>query len=195
LSKSVTVPSAATSLEPSKLYLSAGTSYTLSNLVEAMLIKSGNDVAYTVGHGVAGSNDAFIQLMNTRAKQLGMYNSNFKNAHGLTVSGQYSTAYDIALLSAAAYRHDFIKQCASKKEATFTYSDGRTKTLYNTNQLLGRVSFCDGLKTGTTRASGKCLVSSGTFNGKPRIVVVLGAATKDALWKDSEILLRWGMEN
>ncbi len=195
LNQTVTVPQAATTLEPSKLYLSAGTSYELSSLVEAMMIKSGNDVAYTIGHGIAGSNEAFIQQMNARAKSLGMYNSNFLNPHGLTATGQYSTAYDIALLASAAYRSDFIKSCMRKKESIFTYSDGRTKTLYNTNKLLGRVSFCDGMKTGTTRASGKCLVSSGTFNGKPRIVVVLGADSKENLWKDSEILLRWGMGN
>ncbi len=193
LNKMVTVPQAATNVVPSKLYLKPGTRYKMADLVEAMLIRSGNDVAYTAGYGVAGSNAGFIQMMNNRARSLGMYNSNFMNAHGLTETGQYSTAYDIALLGATAYRSNFIRSCASKQETTFTYADGRTKHLTNTNKLLKRVSFCDGLKTGTTNASGKCLVSSGTYNGQTRIVVVLGASNTENLLKDSEVLLRWGM--
>ena len=195
IEKTVTVPKEATSVVPSKLYLVPGTQYRVSSLVEAMLVKSGNDVAYTIGHGVAGSNAAFIQMMNARARELGMFNSNFKNAHGLTVAGQYSTAYDIALLGAAAYRYDYVRQVAKKKETIFTYAGGRQKTLYNTNKLLGKVPFCDGLKTGTTRASGNCLVSSATVNGESRIVVVLGATSRENLWKDSEALLRWSVEN
>jgi len=194
LDKTVTVPSGATKVVPSKLYLEPGTNYTISHLVEAMLVRSGNDVAYTIGHGVSGTHDAFITRMNERAKELGMFNSNFINSHGLTAAGQYSTAYDIALLGAAAYKYDFVKNTAKKKELVFKYANGREKILYNTNKLLGRVAYCDGLKTGTTKASGNCLVSSGALNGKPIIVVVLGASSKDLLWKDSEALLRWGLE-
>ena len=193
--KSVTVPKEATSLVPSKLYLRPGTQYELAHLVNVMMVKSANDVAYTIGHGIAGSNANFLAAMNAKARSLGMYNSNFMNSHGLTVANQYSTAYDIALLGAAAYRHPFIRKAASTKEMTFHYADGRTKQLVNTNQLLGKVEFCDGMKTGTTRAAGNCLVSSGTVDGETRIVVVLGASSKTVLWKESEALLRWAVAN
>ena len=76
---------------------------------------------------------------------------------------------------------------------TFTYNDGRTKTLKNTNKLLNRLPYCTGMKTGTTNASGRCLVSSGTYNGRTVIAVALGSTSAE-IWNDSEKLLRFGLE-
>ena len=79
------------------------------------------------------------------------------------------------------------------KAYTFRFSNGRTKLLENTNKVLKKLPYCNGMKTGTTRASGRCLVSSGTLNGRTSIVVILGASSA-TIWKDSEKLLRWALE-
>ena len=76
---------------------------------------------------------------------------------------------------------------------TFRYANGRSKRLDNTNKILKKVDYCNGMKTGTTRASGRCLVSSGTLNGRTAIVVILGATSRN-VWSDSEKLLRWALE-
>lgn len=188
------VPVEATKLEPSKLYLRAGVEYEMNYLIKALMVKSANDVAYTIAHGAGGSFEGFMTLMNQKAAALGMKNSHFKNASGLTLEGQYSTAYDIALCAAVAYQHPYIRECVSTEKMTFNHVDGRVKNLVNTNELLKRVPYCNGMKTGTTRASGNCLVSSGELNGRVMIVGVFGAPSKSTLWKESEALLRWSLE-
>lgn len=190
----VTVPREATLLEPSKLYVKTGSRYSMEHLVKALMVKSANDIAYVIAHNVAGSEPEFEVLMNEKAKRLRMNNSHFKNPHGLTEEGQYSTAFDIALLARAAYQDPYIRECVSTKSMTFVYADGRTKPLNNTNKILTRVPYCTGMKTGTTNASKYCLVSSGELNGRAMIVVVLGAPSRATLLKESEGLLRWSLE-
>lgn len=192
--KTASVPVEATKLEPSKLYLRSGAEYEMNYLVKALMVKSANDVAYTIAHGTAGSFNGFIDMMNARAPQLGMNNSHFKNASGLTLEGQYSTAYDIALCATYAYQNPYIRECVRTQKMTFNHVDGRVKTLENTNQLLKTIPYCTGMKTGTTKASGYCLVSSGELNGRVMIVGVFGCTSKSALWKDSETLLKWALE-
>ncbi len=192
--KIVKVPVEATKLEPSKLYLRAGAEYPVNTLLKALLVKSANDVAYTIAHGAGGSFQGFVNMMNMKAAQIGMQNSHFKNASGLTLEGQYSTAYDIALCASLAYQNPYIRDYVKTKNMTFNYADGRTKELNNTNELLKRIPYCTGMKTGTTRASGYCLVSSGELNGQIMIVGVFGASSKSVLWKESEALLKWALE-
>jgi len=122
-----------------------------------------------------------------------MKHSNFLNPHGLTAKGQYSTARDMAICARAAYKNSTIRGITNTRAYTFKFSNGRTKHLTNTNRVLKSVPYCNGMKTGTTRASGRCLISSGTLNGRTAIVVVLGATTQ-TVWKDSEKLLRWSLE-
>lgn len=189
-----TVPVEATRLEPSKLYLKAGAVYPMNVLLKSLLVKSANDVAYTIAHGAGGSFESFISLMNGKAAQLGMRNSHFMNASGLTLTGQHSTAYDMALCASVAYQHPYIRECVQTKEMTFSHIDGRVKELRNTNYLLRKVPYCTGMKTGTTRASGYCLISSGELHGRTVIVGVFGAGSRPILWKESEALLRWSLE-
>ena len=193
LSDEVIVERSDTLVEPSKLYIKAGERYTRQELVKALLVKSGNDVAMSLGRDVAGSKEEFATLMNQTARGLGMQQSNFLNPHGLTEEGQYSTARDIAILARQVYRHPFLRQCMRTKSYTFEYPDGRTRVVNNTNQVLSRLSYCDGMKTGTTRAAGRCLVSSGQLNGRAAIAVVLGSDSAN-VWNDSEKLLRWALE-
>ena len=130
--------------------------------------------------------------MNAKAKSLGMHHSNFKNPHGLTRSGQYSTARDIGILAIAAYRHNTIRSMTSIRKLPFRFADGKRTTFSNTNKVLHRSAYCNGLKTGYTRASGKCLVSSGTKGTREIIVVILGSTTSK-IWTDSQKLLEWGL--
>lgn len=190
----ITVASTDTKVVPSKLYIKAGQKYTRAALLKALLVKSGNDVARALARDAAGSQVAFAQMMNAKAKKIGMAHSNFKNPHGLTENGQYSCAYDAAILARVAFHNQTLRSYMNTKKYTFTYANGVKKTFNNTNRLLKNVWFCNGLKTGTTNASGRCLASSGTLNGKTVIVVCLGG-TSSTIWKDSEELLRWALES
>jgi D-alanyl-D-alanine carboxypeptidase (penicillin-binding protein 5/6) len=131
--------------------------------------------------------------MNRKSASLGMRNSNFKNPHGLTEPGQYSTARDMAIAARAAYRSPLMRSFTSTKAYSFRYHNGRTRLLENTNKVLKTLPYCDGMKTGTTNASGRCLVSTGTLNGRSVIVVVLKSNSAN-IWNDSGKLLRWALE-
>ncbi len=157
------------------------------------MVKSANDVARTLARDVGGDQEAFAACMNRKCASLGMRNSHFKNPHGLTEPGQYSTARDMAIAARAAYRSPLLRSYTATKAFTFHFNDGRTRYLENTNKVLKTLPYCDGLKTGTTNASGRCLVSSGSLNGRSVIVVVLKSNTPN-IWSDSAKLLRWALE-
>lgn len=193
VNKRVTIQASDTKCEPSKLYLRPGETYSRTDLMRALIVKSGNDVARALARDVGGSQEGFAAIMNRKAASLGMRHSNFLNPNGLPAEGQYSTARDIAIASRAAYQVPLIRSWTRIKSYTFQYSDGRTKRLENTNRLLKSVPYCDGMKTGTTNAAGRCLVSSGTLNGRSAIVVVL-KSNSTHIWNDSEKLLRWALE-
>jgi D-alanyl-D-alanine carboxypeptidase (penicillin-binding protein 5/6) len=131
--------------------------------------------------------------MNAKARALGCANSNFKNPHGLTVGGQYSTARDMARVAMAAYRNAVIRDVVRRKHFSFRRADGRVVTLTNTNELLGAMPECNGMKTGYTVASGRCLISSATSGGREVILVQLGTKTK-YIWEDARIMMSWGLQ-
>ncbi len=193
LDTSVTVQPYDTQVEPSKIGISAGETYTRRQLVKALLVRSGNDVARALARDVSGSETAFADLMNRTAKSIGMRQSHFKHAHGLTEEGQYSTAFDLALLAREVTKIPFYRECMRTREYPFRFPDGRIKILTNTNKVLKRLPYCTGMKTGYTRAAGRCLISSGVLNGKGVIVVALGSTTAE-IWNDSEKLLRVHLE-
>lgn len=193
IDKRVLITSDDTRCEPTKLYIRPGETYTRRELMQALMVKSGNDVARALARDVGGSQAGFAAMMNRKAVSLGMRRSNFINPNGLPAEGQHSTARDIAIAARAAYHSPTIRSWANTRAYTFRYPDGRTKYLENTNKLLKRVPYCDGMKTGTTNAAGRCLVSSGTYNGHSAIVVVL-KSNSTHIWNDSEALLRWALE-
>ncbi len=193
IDKPVTISSDDTRCEPTKLYLKPGEVHSRRDLLRVLMVKSANDVGRALARDVGGSQEGFSALMNRKASALGMRHSRFLNPHGLPAEGQYSTARDIAIASRAAWRSQTIRSFTALKSTTFRHSDGRVKTLTNTNKLLKRVPYCDGLKTGTTNAAGRCLVSSGTLGNRSAIVVVLKSNSAN-VWNDSEKLLRWALE-
>ena len=179
--------------EPTKLGLKPGEQYSRRELLKVLVVKSANDVARALARDVGRSQEGFAAMMNRKAAALGMRNSNFINPNGLPMAGQYSTALDMAIAARAAYRSPLFRSYAATKTFTFRFNNGRTREIENTNRLLKSIPYCDGMKTGTTNAAGRCLVASGSLNGRSAIVVVLKSTTPN-IWKDSEKLLRWALE-
>ena len=193
IDKPVTISTDDARCEPTKLYLKPGEVHSRRDLLRVLMVKSANDVGRALARDVAGSQEAFSAMMNRKAASLGMRHARFLNPHGLPADGQFSTARDIAIAARAAWRSQTIRSFIALKSTTFRHNDGRTKTLTNTNKLLKRVPYCDGLKTGTTNAAGRCLVSSGTLGNRSAVVVVLKSNSAN-VWNDSEKLLRWALE-
>jgi serine-type D-Ala-D-Ala carboxypeptidase (penicillin-binding protein 5/6) len=193
IDKPVVIEATDGACEPTKLGLKPGEVYSRRDLLKVLMVKSANDVGRCLARDVGGSQENFAAMMNRKSASLGMRNSNFKNPHGLTEPGQYSTARDMAIAARAAYRSPLIRSYTATKAFTFRFNDGRTRLLENTNKVLKTLPYCDGLKTGTTNASGRCLVSSGSLNGRSVIVVVLKSNTPN-IWSDSTKLLRWALE-
>lgn len=181
-----------TKVPPMKLWLSAGDKYPRGILVKSLLIQSCNDVARCLARDFAGGNDGFAVKMNAYARELGMNDSHFINPSGLTEEGQYSTARDMAKLARVAFKNPFLREIVNTKKMEFKYPGGKKKELINTNRLLGKTPYYNGMKTGYTDAAGRCLVSSATKDGKTLISVILGS-TKKKIWDDSTSLLDWGL--
>ena len=189
----VTVAASDGTCEPTKLGIKAGESFTRRELLKVLMIKSANDVARCLARDIGGDIASFAALMNQKAASLGMRNSNFRNPHGLTEPNQYSTARDMAIAGRAIYRSPLIRSYTATKSFNFTFNNGRSIELENTNKVLKILPYCDGLKTGTTDASGRCLVASGSLNGRSVIAVVLKSNTPN-IWTDATKLLRWSLE-
>lgn len=193
LDKKVTVQASDVRVEPTVLGLRPGDTYTRRHLLYAFLIKSCNDVANVLARDNAGSISAFAAKMTAKARSLGCTHSSFRNPHGLTVGGQYSTARDMARIAMAAYRSPIIRDAVRRKYYTFTRRDGRSVTLKNTNELLGVMPECNGMKTGYTNASGRCLISTAGSRGRNVILVQLGTKTK-YIWEDARTMMYWGLQ-
>ncbi len=192
LDRSVTVAPVDTYAEPTKLNIKAGETYQRIDLLRALLVKSCNDVARCLARDTGGSIEGFAEMMNEKARSLGALNSHFVNPNGLPVPGQYSTARDLSIIARAAYANPTIRSIVSLPQTVFRYSDGRTRELENTNKVLKRLPYCNGMKTGYTDAAGHCLISSGARPGRDVIAVVLGDR-KPNVWSDSASLLAWAL--
>lgn len=193
LDKPVKVLSTDLRVEPTVLGLRPGETYTRRHLLYAFLIKSCNDVANVLARDNAGSVAAFAAKMNAKMRALGCQNSNFRNPHGLTAPGQYSTAHDMARVAMAAYRHPVIRDAVRRSSYTFRRNSGQIVTLQSTNHLLGAMPECNGMKTGYTVAAGRCLISTASHSGRDVILVQLGTRTK-YIWNDGRLLMGWGLQ-
>jgi D-alanyl-D-alanine carboxypeptidase (penicillin-binding protein 5/6) len=175
--------------DSSKMFIEVGTTVTVDDLNRGIIIQSGNDACVAMAEHVAGSEDAFVDLMNAWAKSIGMDNTNFANIHGLDNPNLYSTPYDMALLGQALIR-DVPDEYRIYAEKQFTYNG---ITQYNRNGLLWDKSMnVDGIKTGQTNKAGYSLVSSAT-EGKMRLVaVVMGTKNANTRKAESKKLLNYG---
>lgn len=173
----------------SLMFLKPGDQVPVSELNKGVIIQSGNDASIAIADYVAGSQDAFVGLMNGYAQRLGLTNTTFKTVHGLDAPGQFSTARDMALLGKALI-HDVPDEYAIHKEKEFTFNNIRQP---NRNRLLWSTNLnVDGMKTGTTAGAGYNLVASATQGDMRLISVVLGTKTDGIRFRESEKLLTWG---
>jgi D-alanyl-D-alanine carboxypeptidase (penicillin-binding protein 5/6) len=193
LERKIRVEASDTWAEPTKLYIKPGEVYSRYDFVNILLVHSMNDVARALARDNAGSVEAFADRMNAKAAQLGMSASNFVNPNGLPAPGQYSTARDMARLALAAYRNRVVRNFVCQKSMIWRYNDGRTRVFETTNRVLKNFAACNGMKTGTTDAAGRCLISSASSGGRDIIVVVLGDNRN--VWNDSYRLLAWGLQS
>lgn len=192
LDKPVRIAASDIAVEPSKLGVRPGEVYTRRELVTAFLVKSANDVANALARDNAGSIAAFASKMNARARSLGASNSYFVNPHGLSAGGQHSTARDMARIATAAHQNGVIRDIVRRRYSTFRFASGRTATLKNTNELLGKMPECDGMKTGYTGPAGRCLISTAHRAGREVLLVQLGTKTR-FIWDDGAAMMAWGL--
>lgn len=194
LDRPVTVQQTDTFAEPVKLNIKPGDTYSRVDLLRALLVKSPNDVARCLARDNAGSIEAFAEKMNQRSFAIGARNSRWVNPNGLPDARQYSTARDLSTIARVAYANPLIRSIVCLPQLMFRYANGRTRELENTNKLLKRLPYCNGMKTGYTEAAGKCLIASGSRPGKDIIVVVLGDS-HSGVWRDAGALLAWALWN
>lgn len=178
---------------PRNLWITQGSFYSKRTLLEMMLIRSFNDVTKCLARDHAGSQAEFAGLMNQRAVELGMKQSHFVNAHGLTAEGQYSTARDMMRLAYAAWSNEEIRRIVGIRQTNFTYHGAKTIPVKNSNDLLHTYAECTGMKTGFTEAAGRCLVASASRGDKVVLAVILGSTMED-VWNDAETLLKLSLQ-
>jgi D-alanyl-D-alanine carboxypeptidase (penicillin-binding protein 5/6) len=188
LGSPVMVSSRAAGVEGSSIYLRAGESLVLEELVYGALMHSGNDACVAIAEHVASREDIFVQWMNLRAGLLGLKNTTFMNTNGLPHKDHLSSAFDLAVIARSALHNPVFKKIVSTKYHEIKGPGGK-RHLSNTNQLLWGYQGADGVKTGTTNAAGKCLVSSASRDGRRLIAVVLHSADR---YGDSTRLLDHG---
>ena len=161
---------------------------TLAELERGIVISSGNDASVAVAEHIAGSEAAFVDLMNQYAEQLGLEGTHFKNSHGLPHKDHFSTARDLATMASAAIR-DHPERYSIYKELTYTYNNIKQ---YNRNHLLREDPSVDGLKTGYTREAGYGLVASAKREGMRLISVILGSASPSSRKSETRSLFSYG---
>lgn len=177
----------------SQVYLKPGEQFTVTDMLKAVAVHSANDATVALAEKIAGSEDAFVNAMNEKARELGMKDTNFLDCTGLTDEGHYSSAYDVALMSRELIvKHPKILEFTSIWHDTFR--DGKF-SLDNTNKLIRFYNGANGLKTGFTTKSGYCLSASAKRNNLQLISVVLGEADTNTRFGESRKLLDYGFAN
>lgn len=185
----VTCSEHAVSMGGSQIYLKEGESLSVSDMIKAIAVSSANDAAVAMGEYVAGSDSAFIKMMNDRASELKMTNTHFENCTGLDAENHFSTARDISVMSAELLKHDMIRDYTTIWMDTLR--DG-TFGLSNTNKLVRFYEGCTGLKTGSTSKALYCMSASAKRNNMELIAVVLASPTSPKRFEDAKKLLNYG---
>lgn len=192
LSDKVTVSETAKKMGGSTMLLDTGEIRTVEELLKGVAIASGNDAAVALGEYLSGSEDAFVDMMNKRASELGMTNTTFKNCTGLPINGHLSTAYDISIMSRELLKHETILKYSGKYMETI--SEGRKSPieLVNHNKLVRFFNNCDGLKTGFTNEAKYCISATAKKDGTRVLAVIMGAPTYKVRNRDASMLMNYG---
>ena len=190
VSKAVSVSPDAVGVEGSSVYLHSNERLTLEDLLYAMLLESANDAATAIAIEVGGDVEGFAEMMNKRARDMGLSDTNFENPHGLDGERHYTTAYELALITREALSNPTFREICStyKKTIPLNETEG-VRLLINHNKLLKSYDGTVGVKTGFTKKSGRCLVSAAERDGLTFIAVTLGAPDD---WRDHAAMLDYG---
>ncbi|MCX7843197.1 MAG: D-alanyl-D-alanine carboxypeptidase [Clostridia bacterium] len=193
----VTVSEHSYSMGGSQVWLKPGETFSVREMMYAVAIGSANDCTVALAEHIAGSEEAFVAMMNEKAKALGMVNTNFLDCTGLTDEGHYSTAYDIALMSRELLvKHPKVIEFTGQWNKKFREGAAKGEIgLYNTNKLIRFYEGATGLKTGFTNAARYCLSASAERNGLQLIAVVLGAPDSNTRFAEVQKLLNYGFAN
>lgn len=189
LDEQVSIAREDTVVEPTKLGLRIGESYSRRQLMRAMMVKSANDCAAALARSHSGSAGAFAVEMDRLASRCGANSSHFVNPHGLPAR-QYSTARDMARVAFRAYRNPDLREAMAMRSYCFHYANGKLCFLDPTNRLLLRSPFFNGMKTGYTESAGKCLISSYSKGGRELILVQLGSHAP-RIFDDAQRMIAW----
>ena len=181
----VTVSSNASSMGGSQILLETGEKMSVNDLLKGIAVASGNDAAVAMAEKIGGTEEAFVAMMNERAKELGLTDTNFKNVHGLDDVNHYSSAYDMAMIANELVKHPKILEFTSIYEDYLRKGTDRAFWLVNTNKLVRFYEGVDGLKTGYTSEAGHCLTATANIDGMRIIAVVMGEP--DSNTRSSEV--------
>ena len=190
----VTIDSKAAGIGGSRLGLKKNDKITVNDLLYGLMLRSGNDAAVALANYVGGSVEGFAQMMNEKAKEMGLTNSHFIVPHGLDNDGHYTTAYELAKMADYALKIDKFKQIVGTQNTTI-YINGYAKAINNTNKLLGSVSGVYGVKTGFTNGAGRCLVTACKRDDLDIVTVIIGADTTKQRTADTIKLINYAYNN
>lgn len=188
----VMVSEHAAAAPPTKMGLRRGDTITIRALLHAALIGSANDAAVALAEAVAGSEEDFVELMNTKVASLGLYNTRFINPNGLPGPGQYTTVLELAEIMREAVRHPLLREILGTRATEVSTAGGRTKTIRNTNHLLLSDRELMLGKTGYTRDARHCFVGAGDCGSGTLIVALLGEPVRGLLWSEAGALMTLG---
>ena len=195
----ITVSEHAASMGGSQVYLEPNEQQTVEDILKCMIVSSANDAAVAMGEAIAGSEEAFVEKMNERAKELGMEQTNFENACGLEASGHVMSAKDIAILSRElVINHPDVLDYTTIWMDTIVHKTNKGESefgLANTNKFLKKYEGANGLKTGYTSDAGFSMSATATRNEMTLIAVVMGSKSKDIRYADAAKLLDFGFAN
>lgn len=192
LNELIEIPEEACGVEGSSLYLKSGEILTVKDLLYGLMLRSANDAATAIAYHISGDIENFSILMNNKASELGLKNTNFANPHGLDADNHYTTAKDLAIIASAALENNVLREIVSTRTAVITNTDGFSRTLVNHNKLLRLYDGAFGVKTGYTKSSGRSLVGAAERNGITLISVTINAPDD---WNDHIKLFDMGFSS
>lgn len=193
LDEVVNVPDAAVGVEGSSIYLKKGEKLTVKELLFGLMLSSGNDAAVALAIDTAGSIEAFAEKMNAKADELGLKNTHFVNPHGLEADGHYTSAYDLAVIAANGMKNPTFREIVATQNVTISgNSEENTRYLHNKNKILASYNGGNGVKTGYTKAAGRCLIAASLRNGMQVVSVVLN---RPAMFEEASALMDYAHNN
>ena len=195
LEDQVTVSPRAASMGGSQAFLDAGERYKLSELLKTVIVASANDSAVALAEHLAGTEESFVRLMNTRAEELGLTNTHYANCTGLPAQEHYTTARDVAKLSAQLDLHPIYYRYSTIWMDEIKHRGGRVTSLTNTNRLIRFYPGCDGYKTGSTNEARYCVSATAKKEGMRLIAVVLGTPAGQTRFDEARAMMEYGFAN